>query len=848
MSAGKLSMNADFFHPTWDGGRNRRDVVAPVESTHSRGEDWDYFNNPGWRTGAAGFDNDTSTASMRPEAAAAFGEAIAAERREADDDDIGETIAVDPRDDDGTAADRNPLMDNGNYRAAVRAFVTWTLANANNGNADRDGGGRRNSLPNNPRGGRLHGLLGNPSAWSGLNGSSNSAASASSPAADVHLEVYSSATANPKPENDEDRAVAEALSKMRVRAKLYQTRLDSLLKSNAANNSSSGAVNKFDTSSFQECLLDYWDELFPTTAGIHFYNQQSPVPRMTHLHSFLTTPCPKAVGTIQCEIERVKVSRKSKGAKGVTKGMKGKFFPSYEYRLFVRDTKNDNPFHSGRAPPRKDTVLLVAKNKNGGKGKNAFSSNNGGNYGGGGSGVGGLDFASAASPASAATKRGVTNYYMCLPNQSNVDGHYRSANRSNPNAVLNPGARSGLAVSPMAAAADAAAAAGGGKKNGGGAVEVGRLQSNFIGTEFQIFVPNKSLLNSRNSEERQQREANDMASEEGGDPRVHPIDTAVVPAATAIANTPTSNRRQSRRGSGLVRMARRASSTLSRRGSSNALNRETGGQPSEDSGENVGSSQRRGSFGSKKTMRRMTWGSTGNANISSRRTSRRAIANNYDSFDADLHASHHSGRDLNAAMNMGEVENGAITYTANLLGNRPRIMDVCIPKLLEDGRVWDEWSGEQRESVATSVINGGSNGGTASNMLDRFKTIQQGLENSEETVAPNNNNNDGNDTNDNVGINDENTNTDNHGLMILQNRPPWWNIELGAFVLNFGGRVKVASVKNFQLCERNAQDHIMQFGRIEGRHAFTMDFQHPLTPMQAFAIAISSLQSKISFG
>jgi hypothetical protein len=81
-----------------------------------------------------------------------------------------------------------------------------------------------------------------------------------------------------------------------------------------------------------------------------------------------------------------------------------------------------------------------------------------------------------------------------------------------------------------------------------------------------------------------------------------------------------------------------------------------------------------------------------------------------------------------------------------------------------------------------------------------------------------------------------------------QHKTAWWNLELGAFVLNFGGRVKVASVKNFQLCERNAQDHIMQFGRIEGRHAFTMDFQYPLTPTQAFAIAISSLQSKISFG
>ena len=159
---------------------------------------------------------------------------------------------------------------------------------------------------------------------------------------------------------------------------------------------------------------------------------------------------------------------------------------------------------------------------------------------------------------------------------------------------------------------------------------------------------------------------------------------------------------------------------------------------------------------------------------------------------------------------MVEVENGAITYTANLLRNRPRIMDVCIPKKLEDGRVCDEWNGD-RESVAGrnagSISGGGGNnvgiGGTTS-MLDRFKTIQQGLEHLEDTDAPNN---------DNDAAVTTNANTDNHGLTILQNRPPWWNIELGAFVLNFGGRVKVASVKNFQLCERNDQDRIMQFGR-----------------------------------
>ncbi|KAL7433101.1 hypothetical protein ACHAXM_004127 [Skeletonema potamos] len=257
---------------------------------------------------------------------------------------------------------------------------------------------------------------------------------------------------------------------------------------------------------------------------------------------------------MQCEIERVKTSSRAKGLG------KGRFFPAYEYRLFIRDTKNDNIHNIPRFPPRKDSVLLVAKNKNGRK---------------------------------------------------------------------NLGAEDNAAV--------------------------GRLQSNFIGTEFQIFSSPKMV--------------------KIGEGRVQPV--------------------------------------------------------------------------------------------------------------------------------IVEEESGAITYTANLLGNRPRIMDVCIPKVLEDGTISEEWRHVPDDNTTT---------GTQHN------------------------------------INLDHDSDGNHGLMVFQNRPPWWNVELGAFVLNFGGRVSVASVKNFQLCERRDQDHIMQFGRIQGRHNFTMDFQHPLTPAQAFAIAISSLQSKISFG
>lgn len=37
------------------------------------------------------------------------------------------------------------------------------------------------------------------------------------------------------------------------------------------------------------------------------------------------------------------------------------------------------------------------------------------------------------------------------------------------------------------------------------------------------------------------------------------------------------------------------------------------------------------------------------------------------------------------------------------------------------------------------------------------------------------------------------------GCVVLRNKPPRWNQSMGAYCLNFGGRVTQASVKNFQL-------------------------------------------------
>ncbi|PKA51003.1 Tubby-like F-box protein 6 [Apostasia shenzhenica] len=97
------------------------------------------------------------------------------------------------------------------------------------------------------------------------------------------------------------------------------------------------------------------------------------------------------------------------------------------------------------------------------------------------------------------------------------------------------------------------------------------------------------------------------------------------------------------------------------------------------------------------------------------------------------------------------------------------------------------------------------------------------------------------------------TNTQKAGKLILKNKAPRWHEQLQCWCLNFGGRVTIASVKNFQLVasEENApggQDHdkvILQFGKV-AKDMFTMDYRYPISAFQAFAICLSSFDTRIA--
>ncbi|KAF7126701.1 hypothetical protein RHSIM_Rhsim11G0083100 [Rhododendron simsii] len=103
------------------------------------------------------------------------------------------------------------------------------------------------------------------------------------------------------------------------------------------------------------------------------------------------------------------------------------------------------------------------------------------------------------------------------------------------------------------------------------------------------------------------------------------------------------------------------------------------------------------------------------------------------------------------------------------------------------------------------------------------------------------------------------------GPLVLRNKAPRWHEQLQCWCLNFRGRVTVASVKNFQLVAAAAATEvvtgggvpppqapqsdpdkiILQFGKV-GKDLFTMDYRYPLSAFQAFAICLSSFDTKLA--
>ncbi|KAG7276667.1 hypothetical protein CRUP_032016 [Coryphaenoides rupestris] len=79
----------------------------------------------------------------------------------------------------------------------------------------------------------------------------------------------------------------------------------------------------------------------------------------------------------------------------------------------------------------------------------------------------------------------------------------------------------------------------------------------------------------------------------------------------------------------------------------------------------------------------------------------------------------------------------------------------------------------------------------------------------------------------------------------LHNKTPVWNDDTQSYVLNFHGRTDMQPFAILSFSPLPADYIVMQFGRV-AEDVFTMDYNYPMCALQAFAIALSSFDSKLA--
>ena len=170
-------------------------------------------------------------------------------------------------------------------------------------------------------------------------------------------------------------------------------------------------------------------------------------------------------------------------------------------------------------------------------------------------------------------------------------------------------------------------------------------------------------------------------------------------------------------------------------------------------------------------------------------------------------------------------ELGCVMYKHNMFGRMPNTLTAVLPR-------WDPEQGLKGQPFSLS-----------SRISQRSKTRHGKDKNIVQRLSSNNR--------------DEYTAIETHeqeDLLTFETKKPSWNEELQAWTLNFNGRVKMASKKNFLLVpnskneamdeEFGADTVCLRFGKVT-KDRFALDYRHPISPFQAFGIALTTFSKKM---
>ncbi|GMI28289.1 hypothetical protein TeGR_g12214, partial [Tetraparma gracilis] len=140
-----------------------------------------------------------------------------------------------------------------------------------------------------------------------------------------------------------------------------------------------------------------------------------------------------------------------------------------------------------------------------------------------------------------------------------------------------------------------------------------------------------------------------------------------------------------------------------------------------------------------------------------------------------------------------------LVYATNVLGRVPNAMTIVVPKPGKGGAFFDSAAEEGR----------GGGGADASTM---YKAYSEG--NKTEFV-------------------------------VLNTRKPKWNPKMEAWTMDFKGRAKLASKKNFILVDEDVDDRVlMLFGKVT-KNRWSLDYAPPMNPLTCLFVALSSFSSKL---